>query len=733
MTNLRSLRIPVFCLLTSVFCLGKGEDVRTKKQSADELPASLVHAVGAQKINQLLHNPLDTAQPGLFIEDMLYLLAKSDIPKLIRFVRDVDAARILRLTYNIKRLGCNKTVPALNVLLPPSYNRCTLETFNHLDILVRMVNGTNDIGQLVQIVNQVSFGTALSTQDAYLEKLAYLIVYIGSVDKVFQLLNGIIDTRDIIFFIDRLDPELSDMAHASFPANLPPASIGEIQAGSKLGNMDSVLRILVKLNDGNKIFELMNGVRPIGGNDTTQQAYLVNLTTVMQSIETEAGRSCPNDTGITTLAALINNLINAVSLVNLIEQLNPNNVAALVNRVAKTSQHTIALPEPIVLPPATGSTECAGRTDLEAGGKKVAAIMNEVNQVQDLIYLINNLHPNPLIGVQALGDMIGRLNVDDAHKLGKLLNDVLPAFDSSAVPWTNQLRYAYNATPPTNRQASKGVGKVVNLLNGLDSGGSLVKLINNITDGTKLPTLLNQTTNSSNLVGFLNAILRTPSASFNDLVEFINIMDNTTGIPRLIQLIENLTAATETATVINPSTVHLDVAALMAPQTGTVMTDNIGSSGIGTGAMALLLNTLTNITGPDGKNPVQRLIDILNGTAANFAYNSAIPNIPRKEALVRIIAFGVRKNPVGFNYQFPALGPKHLSSIINDVNATSNLLGLLNSTGPYTNIADIVPLIACFDRLVVAPQTSPSVPHYIAYGPGTIDFQPHCAAVNMGW
>lgn len=697
-TNYAYLVLLLSALPFLSFCIGKADDVRTRKQSADELPAYLVQAVGTLKINQLLHNPLDVSAPGLFIDDMLYLIGRSDVKKLIAFVRDVEAARILRLTYNIKRMGCNKVNPTLNILLPSSYVNCTLDTFNHLDVLVRMINGTNDIQQLVQIVNQVSFGAQLGTRDAYLEKLAYLIVYIGGVDKVFQLLNGIVDTRDIIFFVDRLDASLN-------VAGATPATIAEIQSGAKLGNMDSVLRILVKLNDGNKIFELINGVRPLGGDSTQQQNYLINLTTVMQSIDTEAGQSCPNDTGITTLAALINNLTNALSLVNLIEQLNPANVAALVNRVAKTSQHTIAIAEPSPLPAVAGSPECLVRTDLEAGGKKLAFIMNQVAQVEDLIFVINNLDPNPVNGVRALGDIIGRLNVADAYKLGQLLNDVTPVGPAAQ-------RYNYVSTVDL-RKDSTGVGKVVNLLNGLDSGGSLVKLLNNITDPAKLPALLNGTSNSSNLVGFLNAILRTPAASFNDLVDFINTVTITTGVPRLIQLVENLTAATETPTVINPSAVHMDIAALMAPYNSA----DIAVSGIGTPAMATLLNTL------DSTAAVARLIDILNATGiyagasavhnGNFTYNNATPNIPRRQGLVRIIIFGVRYLPLG--YDFPALGPERMAQIINLSASATNLIALLNASAPlpFTNITDAVVLLACGDRLAT---------HETA-----------CNAINMGW
>ncbi|WP_157210406.1 hypothetical protein [Turneriella parva] len=701
--------------------------MRTRKQSSDLLPTYLVHAVGTEKINQLLHNPLDTTAPGFFIEDMLYLLDRSETNKLIRFVRDVDSARILRLTYNIKRMGCNKAHPPLDLLLPPSYSRCTLDIFNHLEILVSMVNGTNDVGQLIEIVNQNSLGPAVSTQDAYLEKLAYLIVYIGGVEKIFQLLNGIHDTRDIIFFIDRLDPDLNT------PGTVP-VSFQQIDDGIRLGNMDSVLRILVKLTDGNKIFELINGVRPIDENDDDRQrAYLINLTTVMQNTEPEVNRDCPNDTAITTLAAMINNLSNALSLVNLIEELNPGNVAALVNSVAKTSQHTNALPDDTLNPPANGSQACLLRDDLEAGGKKLAKIMNQVTRTYDLVYIINQLGGQQSSGVQTLADLIGRLDVDKSENLGALLNNVTPF-----TPAVDRYKYV-----PTlhSRHTSTGIGKVVNLLKGLDSGGSLVKLLNNIDEKNKLPRLLNETTNSSNLVGFLNAILRTQPASFNDLVDFLNIINEEKGIPRLIQLIQGLAPAIETETVIEPSSVHLTIAAIMAPQTGIVATDAIGNAGIGTAAMATLLNDLSACDEPVpcSESPaVGRLIDILNGSSADMAYNSATANISRREALVRIITFGVRYNPEGFNYQFPAIGPRHLATIINRSENASHLNTLMNLTTPYRNITDLVIGIACGDGLIVYPHTEDPATgvesHFIAHSPtAEINFKTHCDANNIAW
>src|SRR5690606_7333479 len=134
--------------------------------------------------------------------------------------------------------------PALDILLPESYPRCSLNDYNHLQFMVNLINGTNNIDQLIEVINQNSFG-APGTVPEYLEKLAFLVTYIGGVEKVFELLNGIQDTRDVIYVLDQLDPGL-----------VAPATIAEIQSGSKLADMDKLLSVLVKFVDGNKIFEL---------------------------------------------------------------------------------------------------------------------------------------------------------------------------------------------------------------------------------------------------------------------------------------------------------------------------------------------------------------------------------------------------------------------------------------------------------------------------------------------
>ncbi len=120
------------------------------------------------------------------------------------------------------------------------------------------------------------------------------------------------------------------------------------------------------------------------------------------------------------------------------------------------------------------------------------------------------------------------------------------------------------------------------------------------------------------------------------------------------------------------------------------------------------------------------LLDKTSPTAVNYNHTSA--NITTREALVRLVAYGVRHNSVGYtplNYQdYPGIGAAHLGkavlSNLSGASSLQNMVATLNN--PTVNMTDLVVLIGCGDKV------SPNTPGMGSYNPVAPDFQLLCSA-----
>ncbi|HRZ10646.1 MAG TPA: hypothetical protein P5319_12235 [Gemmatimonadales bacterium] len=679
-----------------VSCMGSGELEPYRKDFDDSAIGRFTRELGPAEMDVLLNDPEDPAAPGLYIDHLLYLVDRCSVDKMIGVVKRCGARRTLDLMTAIRRLGCNRPVdgyPLGKYDIPGSNtcSDCALEDYNYLEAVARLVDGMNDAEKLALVINRESIETPdPAGYEAYVEKLAFLIVYLDDAEKIIALVNGAIDARDIVFFIDQMDAD-----------TVPPVSTADIVNGVRFRGLGVIVSLFHGIVDAGKLHYLVNGARTAPGtaDDAAQVSYLrdkllpviaggtdpmdvwvLKLTTMINTVtrmerlrsllcELDAAdipsvvdlwTACdspatpaPHENSIGTMARVVDGVEDAAKLVLIMGGVTPANMAALVNGVAAGSR-----------------LNDAGQPDAAAAGMKLASVIDGTADTGDLLFLMNSVSD-----FGAMADLLNALKVASAPKMAHLLNDIDGA----------------NYWDPGAPSTATGAGKLVNMIDNITSLSDTALLLDGVEDPAMMSTLVNLVANSSLVVGFINAVIADPRAGIGDLAGLMNDLA-LADIPKTARVISDLAGTRDQL-----------LASLIAPY----LPDN--SSGLGHGEMAALIAS-TNDADAAGRMAV--LMASLNPA---LVYRGA--PISDREGLVRIIAGGVTYS----GQQFPGLGAVHVASMINGAASAANLAHVMNGVG----VEMMAPMIGCGDR--VGDPGGDGIPPYEP------DFRTPCAACGMGW
>lgn len=679
-----------------VSCMGSGEIEQRNAGFDDSAVGRFMRELGPEEMDVLLNDPEDPAEPGLYIDHLLYLVDRCSVDKMIDVVKRCGARRTLDLMSAIRRLGCNRPVdgyPLGKYDIPGSNScsDCSLSDYNYLDAVARLIDGMTDAPKLARIINRESIEAAdPATYGAYMEKLAFLIVYLDSPDKIIALVNGAIDARDIVFFIDQMDTD-----------TVPPVSTADIVSGARFRGLGVVISLFRGITDPGKMHYLVNGARTAEGtgDDAAQAEYLRN-----KLLPIIAGGSDPADVWVLKLATMINTVTRMERLRSLICSLDAGDIPSVVelwtqcdspglpapleNSIGTMARVVDGVEDPEKLVLIMGSVtpvnmaglvngvaagsrlDDDGAPDAGTAGRKLSAVIDGTADTADLVFLMNGVSD-----FAAMADLMNALKEASAPKMALLLNGIAGA----------------NFWNPLAPASATGAGKLVNMIDNITSLQDTALLLDGVTDVSKLTDLVNLLDNSSLLVGFINAVIADANASMHDLTGLINSLD-AQDIPKTARVIHDLAGTRDQL-----------LASLIAPYLPDL------TSGLGFGEMASLIAAIHD---GEGAGRMAGLLSSLN--PALFYRGGAISN---REGLVRIIRGGVTYS----GRAFPGLGSVHVAAMINGAESAQNLARVMNGVG----VEMMAPMIGCGDR--VGDADGDGVP------PFDPDFRTPCAACGMGW
>ncbi len=478
-------------------CMGSGDIDDRASDFDDSAAGRFMREIGPDETDVLMKDPEDPLEPGLYIDHLLYLLDRCSIDRMIEVVQKCGARKTLDLLHAVRRLGCNRPVTGypLGKYDIPAVNSCTdcpLEDYNYLDAVSRLINGMNDAGKLAMMINRES----LDVPDppgygAFVEKLAYLIVYMDSPEKMIALVNGAIDARDIVYFVDMMDTD-----------TVPPVSTADIVGGTRFRELGVIRLLFEGVNDPDKLHYLVNGARklPGPGDDAAQIDYLryklipiiaggtdpvdvwvLKLSEMINGVQkmprlrsliceldtteipsvVELWTKCdspdslpPNENSIGTMARVVDGVEDPSKLVLLMGGVSPDNMAALVNGVASGSRN--------------GDS---GNPDARAAGMKLSAVIDGTADIGDMVFLVNSVS-----NFSAMCDLMNALKVASAPKMAVLLNDIV----------------GINYWNPASPASATGAGKLVNMIDNITSLADTATLLDSVTDASKLSDLINR-------------------------------------------------------------------------------------------------------------------------------------------------------------------------------------------------------------------------------------------------
>jgi hypothetical protein len=644
----------------------------------------------------LLNDPEDPSEPGLYIDHLLYLVDRCSVDKMIDVVKRCGARRTLDLMSAIRRLGCNRPVDGypLGRYDIPGTNSCTecsLDDYNYLDAVARLINGMTDAGKLALIINRESIEAAdPAACAAYLEKLAFLIVYLNDPEKIIALVNGALDARDIVFFIDQMDTD-----------TVPPVSTAEIVSGARMRGLGVIISLFHGIADPGKLHYLVNGARTCAGtgDDAAQVEYLrhkllpviaggsdpadvwvlklttmINTVTRMERLRSllcaldagdipsvvelwtqydSPGNPAPLENSIGTMARVVDGVEDPSKLVQIMSGVTPGNMAGLVNGIAAGSR--------------LGDD---GAPDAGAAGRKLSSVIDGTADIGDLVFLMNGVSD-----FAAMADLMNALKVASAPKMAVLLNGIEGG----------------NYWNPALPSSATGAGKLINMIDNITSLNDVALLLDGVFNVSKLSDLVNLIGNSSLLVGFINAVIADAKAGIDDLTGLINLLEPD-DIAKTARVIDDLAGTRDQL-----------LASLIAPYQGDF------SSGLGCGEMASLIGA---VQGGDGAGRMAGLLGSLN---PSLHYRGT--SITVREGLVRLIRGGVEYS----GQAFPGLGAAHVAVMINGAESAQDLARVMNGVG----VEMMAPMIGCGDR--VGDPGGDGVP------PFHPDFRTPCTACGMGW
>ena len=468
---------------------------------------------------------------------------------------------------------------------------------------------------------------------------------------------------------------------------------------------EKLIDLIYSISDGQKLANVVNGVNP-------------------------STNPTPNETAVATLVYTVKNVTVSSKLVQVINGLTtsyaaePNDAVIrltfLVNELAEYESNLIA------------------GDPTRIAGQKLAAAINDISDATDLAYVIDNVRtgdatPQTIQGLRALVIILSGVSAAEVSSKVAPLVEVLSHECSVAIPvasaetsancttatgtWDHQA-----PTPATfdytagNRGTSTNIAKLVNLLEFIDYApqdrtqaiNDLTTVLTGTTDIYKLAHLTDNVTNSSDVVGLVNAVMNAANAGPTDLSSLLNAI-NLDDVPKLTQIVTDVTGATEASvTVTTPSAIHDDVGVLLGTYDGSPAGIPTGvSTGVGYQHMATLIRHVT------GTTEAGRLASVLNGLNVNLTYNAGA--ISRREGLVRLLLvsqYGSAQTfvpnlytPPATDIDFPAVGPYHLSILMNNASTATSLITLMNGV----NIMDAIVTIGCVDH--VGDYTAPLGTH----------------------
>ncbi|GAB4430114.1 MAG: hypothetical protein OHK0011_12730 [Turneriella sp.] len=288
LTRIRSSLLAVMLLPIFTACLGRATPPDQVKltQAQNEVLGKFARQVGERELNILLNDPNDTTLPGIPIGDLLYILSRVNEDKLIRLVKGITATTTLELILTIKRLACTRYEAifpgnGFDARSVASLNQCTWQHFHLPNLMVQLLNGTNDQG-LQTLIDTVKHsyptltcassggnlaanqplcpastmvttqpGTTAATDTfntqpykvtidhySYLMKLAYIVVGFDTPSasdpnlsspglvgptKLYNLLNLTLDGRDMAYLLDSFDSNTVNLSRET-PATYCPGA-----------------------------------------------------------------------------------------------------------------------------------------------------------------------------------------------------------------------------------------------------------------------------------------------------------------------------------------------------------------------------------------------------------------------------------------------------------------------------------------------------------------------------
>lgn len=694
--------------LAFTVCLGRAPGPELDPSLDDTLVGKFLRELGPQDVAAILNNPEHPTEPGLPVNDLLYLLDEISVPKMVEIIQGAGARNSLDLIYAIKRLGCNRPpaetpdTPRFDIPFSNQYSDCTTEDFNHLDVMVELVEGTKNIQQMVSLLNRENLveeafadpQEELDTAKRYLEKLAYMVVYLDSTEKLLSLVNGVTDARDVVFLIEQFDNDMT----------VPPFETQYLIDGSEMTDVAHLVTIIKNIDNSEKLYTIINGTRldatdpenPTAAEDQAQVVFLRDKMAPLTRGEVTLTPVEREDWGL-KLYTLINKVDNAVKMVDLLERLpagNVDNLLAVIQNINSPADaapdnnavHTVAtavnnigqigkmadlvsLADPVKVADLINNvsvnsvTNDSGQPDPNAAGQKLANIINPIslNNSYRLADAINHVSNEDKVT-----GLANYMAVGNIHKLGELLNDV-NNWQQNFNDWGNLANGNYppvvkllelsddpvwtggGADPtPERRNVIRTLGYTIN--NVADSG-KMVALVDNV-DTANLSSLLNDVAAGSQLADDLV----TP-----DLLaagkKMTNLIDQINQISDLVFVVNNVSNISQMVTLVNSLRISstVKVAEIANGVSGSDCWVSAGcpnrSDATGMGKMVNIIDYVTNMT------DVVTLIDGVDST-----------------------------------------GGEKLSSLINTVTNSSNLVGVLNAVIADADV-DMTTMITLLDGL----------------------------------
>ena len=511
--------------------------------------------------------------------------------------------------------------------------------------LISIMNQVTDMTKMMRIIQDMTESDDMITLIGSLadpgvnpvpsQNLGFIMERVGLdvIPRMRQLMDGqriFGNTGDQAVYLAKL----RDLISALSNAQEGPLKVAEIVEG--VTNIDKMIDLVYDVTVLSNLSDIINGIN-------------------------KGSSAWPNDTAVITLIYMMEHIGDVSKLIGVIDNVAPANVTTLLNNVAAGSQWSDA--QPVHTQPTVD--------DQQAAGKKLASVIDGTADVNDLVFVLNNVS-----NFGKMADLINALRIASTPRMATLVNNITG---------TN----LWNAGTPST---ATGNGKLVNMIDNITNLADVATLMDGITEALKLSDFINQVTNSSLIVGLINAVIADPDAATSDMVGLMNGIDRVNDIPKMARLVTDLNGSNDAL-----------IAGLMGPYAADA------TKGVGYASMVTLMTNLTDVTSAG------KLATLILSLNPNVYYLGA--PVTKKVGMVRLLRAGVLYG----GQTFPGIGPAHTAVMMNGANDPANLAALMNSIG----IDQMVPMVGCGDAV--------GDPGHDGVGPFDPDFWTPCTACNMGW